>query len=140
MRITPQALKTACASSQHVIETAKAIEVDPLLLASLIYHESRWQKTAVSNKKACGLTQVLAKYSPYSCTQLKKPKTSITEGAGILFFWLDKKTKPLHKALECYASGYRCKSPAYSKAVLNYHRLMKKTYKTIKQLMEKPNE
>ena len=65
MRITPQALKTACASSQHVIETAEAIEVDPLLLASLIFHESRWQKSAVSNKKACGLTQVLSKVQPF---------------------------------------------------------------------------
>jgi soluble lytic murein transglycosylase-like protein len=132
MKISSNSLRTACMMSNYIVEVSQTINVSPFLLSSMIWHESRWNKKAISNKKACGLTQVLAKYSSYSCKELQDPKTSIKEGASILSFWKKKKSS-ISKALECYASGYHCNSPSYSRVIVKNSKLIQKTYNKIQK-------
>lgn len=120
-------LKTACAFSEQVITLAKNANLSPFLLTSMIWAESRWQKTAVSHKGACGLTQVLPKYSEYTCKQLKHPETSLLAGVENLSFWMKKKNN-IFKALECYNSGYACNSPTYAKSIINKTKILKERY------------
>lgn len=61
---------------------------------SMIFVESGWKKTAVSKANACGLTQVLPRYTgkitkKFTCDQLKDPKVSIMVGARTLRWWID---------------------------------------------------
>jgi soluble lytic murein transglycosylase-like protein len=133
-------LKTACAFSKQIVKSSKENNISPFVFTSMIWVESRFQKNAVSHMGACGLTQVLSKYSKYTCKNLKKPKVSITEGSKILSFWYKKK-KNIQKALECYNSGYRCNSPAYSNLILRKSIILKNEYnKVLKQLTENNNE
>ena len=118
----------ACMHVPTVIEASEKYELDPILLVSLIRVESRWKATAVSRSKACGLTQVLARYSDYTCDQLKDPKTSIFEGAKKLNFWIYKYGKGKIKTGLCgYNAGFRCKGKnknatgvRYAKKVIMY--------------------
>lgn len=129
-KMKPNSLKTACQYSEKLIIQSEKQKVSPFLMASLIWVESRFEKKAISNKKACGLTQVLAKYSKYSCKSLQKPSISIEEGVRAFTFWYEHK-KNIKKALECYNSGYYCNSPSYSKQILTKTKLLKTEYKKI---------
>ena len=87
-------IKTACKYSSQVVKQSKKNGIDPLLFSSLIYVESGWKKTAVSPMGACGLTQVMPKYTgkitrKYTCEQLKNPLVSIKAGTRILKWWID---------------------------------------------------
>ena len=53
----------ACENMETIVEASEQHAVDPAVMVSLIYVESRWKPTAVSSAGACGLTQVLPKYS-----------------------------------------------------------------------------
>ena len=75
----------------------------------MIYVESRFAPSAVSHAGACGLTQVLPRYSKYTCEDLKNPKTSIYEGTYALNKWITKRKKKKYKeALACYNAGNNC--------------------------------
>lgn len=140
MRMLPASLQTACSQAEHLIQSSEKNDISPFILASLIWHESRWEHTAVSNKNACGLTQILPKYSDYSCNQLKVPEISIQEGASVLSYWKSR-TKNLSKALACYNSGYKCSSISYAKIILAKSNILKKEYfKQIEKLTEENNE
>jgi soluble lytic murein transglycosylase-like protein len=131
----------ACAHIPTVIEASEKYELDPALVVSLIRVESRWKATAVSRSKACGLTQVLAKYSDYSCEQLKDPKTSIFEGARKLRFWIYKYGKGRIKTGLCgYNAGFRCKGKnknatgvRYAKKVIKYANDLRDKYKQLEE-------
>ena len=128
--LPPNSMNIACSQAEHLIHMSAATQVSPFVLASLIWHESRWEKDAVSQVKACGLTQILVKYSKYTCKELKKPSLSIREGAITLLYW-SKRAKNIAKALACYNSGYKCNSVRYSKKILQKSALLKKNYKRI---------
>lgn len=133
-------LKTACAFSKQIVKSSKENDLSPFVLASMIWVESRFQKDAVSHVGACGLTQVLSKYSKYTCQDLQKPSISITEGSKLLSFWY-KREKNIQKALECYNSGYHCNSPTYSNLIIRKSIILKNEYnKVLKQLTENNNE
>tara|TARA_R100000008_G_C3544377_1_gene146690 strand:+ start:401 stop:853 length:453 start_codon:yes stop_codon:yes gene_type:complete len=101
----------ACKYMNTVIEASEKYNLEPSLLVAMIRVESNWKTTAVSHAKACGLTQVLAKYSPYSCrTLVKKPIVSIMEGAKKLHYWIYKYGRGNKKVGLCgYNAGFRCK-------------------------------
>jgi len=126
-QMNKNSIKTACAMSEQIILKSNEKELSAFLLTSMIWAESRWQKAAVSNKGACGLTQVLPKYSEYTCKELQNPKTSINEGSRALSFWVAKKQN-VEKALECYNSGYRCRSPYYAKQIIEKTKILKARY------------
>lgn len=127
MPMSKNGVNMACQQAEHLIETAEMTDISPFVFASLIWHESRWLTNSVSKAKACGLTQVLAKYSNYSCKELQNPERSITEGASILHSWLNKK-KNIKTSLKCYNSGYACSSNSYAQTILKKSKLLKKEY------------
>jgi hypothetical protein len=72
--------ESICEILPHVIKQAHENDLDPFLLMGLITVESNWRSDAVSSAPACGLTQVMPKYTggkatagkKYTCEQLKK--------------------------------------------------------------------
>ncbi len=125
-------LTTACQQAEHLIETSEIVDIDAFIFTALIWHESRWLASSVSKAKACGLTQILAKYSEYTCNDLKDPSTSITEGASILFSWQEKK-KDIRTSLKCYNSGYACSSSSYANIIINKSKILKSEYLKVQE-------
>ena len=128
--------EVACEHMDTVVEAAEHYALDPALMVALIRVESRWKATAVSRANACGLTQVLAKYTRprLSCKKLKDPKTSIWIGAKKLNYWIYKYGKGnLRTGLCGYNAGYRCKGRNKNKT--GYYRYAPKVLKYRKQLV-----
>jgi len=124
--------KKACQYMPQIAKSAKKHGIKPEILVSLIFVESSFRRKAVSNKGACGLTQVMpeytGKYSPvkkYSCDQLKDPYTSIRAGSKILRWWINYHGGDLKRALCSYNAGFRCgknKKRKISKLGMKYSR------------------
>jgi soluble lytic murein transglycosylase-like protein len=113
----------ACRHSRQVVEASSKYKLDPYLLTALIQVESNWKSHVVSPAGACGLTQVVHKYSKYNCKQLKNPKISIWEGAKKLNYWIYKYGKGNLKIGLCgYNAGFRCKGKSAIKSGLTYAR------------------
>jgi soluble lytic murein transglycosylase-like protein len=113
----------ACRHSRQVVEASSKYKLDPYLLTALIQVESNWKSHVVSPAGACGLTQVVHKYSKYNCKQLKNPKISIWEGAKKLNYWIYKYGKGNLKIGLCgYNAGFRCKGRSAIKSGLTYAR------------------
>ena len=113
----------ACRHSRQVVEASFKYKLDPYLLTSLIQVESNWKSHVVSPAGACGLTQVVHKYSKYNCKQLKNPKISIWEGAKKLNYWIYEYGKGNLKIGLCgYNAGFRCKGRSAIKSGLTYAR------------------
>ena len=109
----------ACDNVYTLVDSAEEHEVDPVVMAALIYVESRWTPTARSRSNACGLTQVLPKYSggyrgrfgkKLTCKQLFDPETSIRRGTTILGYFLNRYHRSYKRSLCSYNAGPgRCK-------------------------------
>lgn len=92
-----KSIKRACRWQPEVHLAAEQNNLDPNLLNALILVESAWSPWIVSSANACGLTQVIPKWTggaasgrhKWSCEQLKKPAVSIAVGARILRWWID---------------------------------------------------
>ena len=130
----------ACEYMEEVVEAAEINGIEAATLISLIYYESRWKPTAVSRRGACGLTQVLPKFTRnprLTCQQLKNPHTSIYAGAHALGRWMEKPKYTRARALCAYNAGYSCGKRyrqshggwRYSKKVRKY---AKKIYNQLK--------
>lgn len=100
--------RLACENMPTIIEQAEKRSIDPILFTSLIFHESAFRPRAVSSAGACGLTQVLPKYSDYTCEQLKRPKTAIEAGTVALQYWLTRAKGDWERALCGYNAGNVC--------------------------------
>ena len=86
---TPERGQFACTHVPQIVELSEEMGFRPELMISLIHYESRWQPHVVSRANACGLTQVLPRYTGgpayprgagnprLTCNQLKDPQTSI---------------------------------------------------------------
>ena len=134
----------ACSYIPTIIAEAEKNKIEPELLTALIMVESGFQSRVVSSKGACGLTQIIPKYSAgyrnrfgnkLSCKELLDPKTSIKRGAKILGWWVRYHNGNVSKALCGYSSGFRCKvtktrkkplkaGMRYSRKVLKYKRIL----------------
>lgn len=100
-----------------IFKEAAKHNVNPYLLTSLIYVESSFRPHVVSRAGACGLTQVIPKYTglretggnKYTCTQLKNPATAIRVGAQILSYVTRVYAKgDINKGLCYYNAGTKC--------------------------------
>lgn len=133
LSMSQQQTKVACDQSEHIVKTSKKHKFDPLLFSALIFHESSFRPRAVSVAGACGLTQVLPRYSKHTCRELKNPRTSITEGARHLGYWLTRAKGSVPLALCGYNAGNRCftNSRYYSIVVKNYSSKIEKTAERI---------
>ena len=116
--LSPYQEKVACDNAEYIIQQSEKGEIDPLIVAAIIYTESAFSPRVVSKAGACGLTQVIPKYSKYTCKQLKQPRVAIREGVRALNLWLSwaegstgKKGETRSKmdiALCGYNAGFRC--------------------------------
>ena len=134
--------KKACEYMPQIVKSANVHNIKPEILVSLIFVESSFRKKSVSSKGACGLTQVMPKYTgrpalkrKYNCNQLKKSKTSIRVGAKVLAWWIDYHDENLERALCSYNAGFRCGKKSgtkpskngmkYARKVLKYAKILK---------------
>jgi soluble lytic murein transglycosylase-like protein len=125
----------ACKHMDTVVEVSEEYNLDPIILTALIHIESRWSPRAKSRAGACGLTQVIPKFSRkfgyVGCRMLKRrPKLAIRKGGQILSYWIRTYGKgDVLKGLCAYNAGYRCSGKnankrgiAYAKKVVDYSR------------------
>tara|TARA_R110000824_G_scaffold280040_3_gene468114 strand:+ start:660 stop:1148 length:489 start_codon:yes stop_codon:yes gene_type:complete len=125
----------ACKHMDTVVEVSEEYNLNPIILTALIHIESRWSPRAKSRAGACGLTQVIPKFSRkfgyVGCRMLKRrPKLAIRKGGQILSYWIRTYGKgDILKGLCAYNAGYRCSGKnankrgiAYAKKVVDYSR------------------
>lgn len=123
----------------HIYNASNKWNLDPMILTSLIHHESRFNNTSVNSVTgAIGLTQIVWKYHKNGLTSsfstiskredLLNPKNSIYGGAWILWCYKMSHNGNVKKALARYCPG----SKSYVSNVMNLaHRL--KTLSTKKK-------
>ena len=137
---------TACKYMDEVVEATETWEVEPEIFLALIYTESRWKAKAKSRANACGLTQVIPKYTggratggvKYTCKQLYDPVTSIHVGARIFNTWLNKYGRGNYKIGLCgYNAGYRCKGKNPNAKGMRYSRIVLKRAAKIKRAVQR---
>ena len=131
-----------CDNAHIIEEMSKTYDLDPSLIIAVGRIESAWTPTAKSPANACGIMQVLPKYSKkfankgrnLTCEELKDPETSIRVGTKILSYWLHKYAKGNETTALCgYNAGFSCKGEnknkqglKYAKAVLKYRKYFKR--------------
>ena len=112
--------EVACRHMDQVVEVAQQEDIRPEVLVALIHVESRWKYTAISRANACGLTQVIPKWTGgtaarrvrYTCDDLMNPRVSILAGGQIFSFWL-------HRYGRCRTG--RCRTPNYTIGLCGYN-------------------
>jgi len=132
--------KNVCRYERTIRAAARTYNIDPYMLASLIYVESSFLPRVVSTAGACGLTQVIPKWTgaketggkKYTCSQLKNPVISINVGAQILSYVISKYGKGnVDKGLCFYNAGTKCLTrPGFYKR-LNYVKRVRRIWSTI---------
>ena len=134
----------ACDNMHHVVDAAEKYEVEPSVMVSLIFIESRFKPLAVSRDGACGLTQVLPRYAAkyyggkVSCRDLFNPRLSIYKGTHILGDHLKRYRGNYKRSLcsynagasRCRPGGVRNKGHRYARRVV---RLAKKLRRVMKE-------
>jgi len=140
--LSKQRKVTACSSLGTVMTESNKNNIDPTLMMSLIFVESAWKETAVSYAGACGLTQVLPKYTgkitkKYTCDQLKNPIRSIVVGTKTFKWWIKQYNGNIARALCGYNAGFRCKGKKPNSNGMRYARKVFKVQKKIKALSKK---
>jgi len=139
---------TICKYAEVVVEESEKNNIDPPLLVGLIGVESNWKPHVKSWAGACGLTQVLPRYTKkygnkgrnLTCDELKDPVTSIQVGSRVLSYWIDTYANGRYKTGLCgYNAGFRCKGDSpngtgmrYAKKVLKYKRKLDRAIKRVK--------
>ena len=123
MTISLPRAEYACRNMDILVEEAQKNDIEPEVLIALIHEESRWKPHAESSAGACGLTQVIPKYTkPYvTCRNLKRSKISLREGAKALSYWVYEYGKGDYKKGLCgYNGGYKCgkNSKNYARRVM----------------------
>jgi soluble lytic murein transglycosylase-like protein len=117
MPLSKHQARNICRYEKTILKEAAKHDVDPYLLTSLIYVESSFRPHVVSSAGACGLTQVIPKYTglletngnKYTCAQLKNPATAIKVGAQILSYVTRVYAKgDINKGLCYYNAGTKC--------------------------------
>lgn len=148
--ISPYQQKVACQNANYIVRQSEKRGISPLIVTAVIYRESSFSPRVVSSAGACGLMQVLPRYSRYTCEQLKNPRVGIRDGIRALKWWLswaegskrkgDKRT-PLEAALCGYNAGTRCITKPNSRftkrATMRY---VRRVMNTLDKLREAQND
>lgn len=115
--LTDYQQKNICSYEKVIRAQAAKNNIEPELLAAVIFVESSFYPNVVSSANACGLTQVVPKWTggpetkriKYTCRELKDPKTSIKVGAQILSYSIRVYGKGNEdKGLCVYNAGIKC--------------------------------
>ena len=134
-----------CRHSDTVVSLSEKYDIEPELIVSLVYHESRWSPKAKSRAGACGLTQVIPFWvrSPrVTCNQLRNnPKLSLRIGMKIFNKLLRSKryaNENVKVALCMYNAGPRnCRFSGVKWRGTSYSRKILKTAKKFRERMLK---
>jgi len=133
----------ACEQMETVADAAEESGIRPEIIVAMIHYESNWNPNVVSRANACGLTQVIPKFTgskkvgtkKLTCKQLFNPDVSIVTGTKILAYWMHKKYVRRRAkeslALCSYLDGYRCVGSKPSKAGMRYARKIRRYAKRI---------
>jgi len=147
--------EVACDYMETIAQEAEANSVRPELVIAVIYHESRWSPKAVSPSKACGLMQVMPKFTgnkktgveKLTCRQLFDGHVNIQAGTKTLAFWMHKKyarirssKKNERRSLCSYFAGYQCAGRHPNAAGMRYSRKVRRTANKIKRAIESVKE
>lgn len=144
LQLNPVQQSNICRYEEDIIERANKYNLEPELVAALMFIESSYYPSVVSHANACGLMQVVPKWTggpatagkKYTCKQLKNPKTSIRVGTQILNWTINSFAKGnLEQGLCFYNAGSICKKEVFYKN-LYYVKLVKKIRDKIKRAYE----
>jgi len=132
-----------CRHADTVVSLSEEYDIEPELIVSLVHHESRWSPRAKSRAGACGLTQVIPRWTKnprVSCNQLRNnPKLSLRIGVKILNTLLRSKRYAngnVKVALCMYNAGpRRCRSGAAKWRGTRYSRRVLRTAKKFRERM-----
>ena len=134
----------ACQHMETLVTAAEENRVDPVVMLSLIHIESRWSARARSSSNACGLTQILPRYTgsrntgvpKLTCEALYEPTTSIVMGSRTFSYWLRRYAKGDYKVALCgYNKGFRCKGKTPHPVGMRYSRSVLRKAKQIRKAM-----
>ncbi len=139
-----------CENSAIIIENSQKYNISPELIVAVGRVESRWTLNARSHANACGVLQVIPKYTKNpkrSCKDLKKPEIGIQVGAKKLKYWIYRYGRGNKTIGLCgYNAGFRCKGKnknkqglKYPKSVLKWEKRFKKALNREKQKYEDKN-
>ena len=144
LQLNPVQQRNICMYEGDIIINANKYNLEPELVASLMYVESSYYPHVVSHADACGLMQVVPKWTggpstggkKYTCEQLKNPRTAIRVGTQILNWTINRFAKGnLDQGLCFYNAGTICKKEAFYKN-LYYVKLVKKIRDRIHRVYE----
>lgn len=140
MELTDYQHQSLCKYEDTIRKESDRNGIDPALLAAVMYVESGYYRSVTSTAGACGLTQVIPKWTGgpetggirYTCKQLRDPVTSIRVGAKILSYNIKVYGKGnVDKGLCFYNAGTKCitkkgyyKRLKYVKKVRHIYRLL----------------
>ena len=144
----------ACGHMEQVVQVSEREDIRPEVLVALIHVESRWNPRAVSHANACGLTQVIPKWTGgrasrrvrYTCEELMEPTVSIDAGATIFNYWLHSygrcrtgrcRTTHYRVGLCGYNAGFRCRGERVNPSGANYARVVLRKAGQIRRAMER---
>ena len=144
LQLNPIQQRNVCRYEEDIIQNANKYNLEPELIAGLMFVESAYYPNAVSHADACGLMQVIPKWTggpstggkKYTCEQLKNPRTSIRVGTKILNWTINSFAKGnLDQGLCFYNAGTICRKETFYKN-LYYVKLVKKIRDRIKRVYE----
>ena len=144
LQLNPIQQRNVCRYEEDIIQTANKYNLEPELVAGLMFVESAYYPNAVSHANACGLMQVIPKWTggpatggkKYTCEQLKNPRTSIRVGTKSLNWTINSSAKGnLDQGLCFYNAGTICRKETFYKN-LYYVKLVKKIRDRIKRVYE----
>ena len=144
LSLNTQQTRNVCNYEDQIIEQANRYDLEPELIAAVIYVESSFYPRVVSSANACGLMQVVPRWTggyatagkKYDCEQLKDPKTAIIVGSRILWWTINKYAKGNKDQGLCfYNAGIRCKNESYYKKLF-YVKKVKRVRDKIKATLE----
>lgn len=134
----------ACDHMETIVDVAFENDIEPETVVALIHYESNWNPRVVSRSNACGLMQVIPKYTKKpkrTCRQLLRPNTNIRVGTKILSYWIHKYARGKEKTGLCaYLAGFRCKGPRPNRAGMRYARKIQKYAKKISRMADSLEE
>ena len=101
-----------CSNVKLISELSAKHKIDSHLFVSIMWAESRFKEQAKSKGGACGITQVLPKYTRprVDCDDLKDPKIGIYYGYKTFSTFYNQYAKQDTDISLCaYNAGFRCK-------------------------------
>ena len=129
-----------CSNMDHVLEYSTSLDVKPVSLIVLTWHESRWRYGSRSEVGACGIAQVVPKYTRprVSCRSLQDPEVGLLYGAKALRQWLNTTDNNLTRAYCHYNCGNECFDQGldYARDVMRSYRRFNKIKRGIESLLE----